>query len=80
MQRIELLAFGQTEEILGAQSVTLELKEDLIVDELRAFLEKEYSRLSEINYSVALNQKGVEGSEKIKEGDIVAILPPFAGG
>lgn len=80
MARIEVLAFGQTEEILGAQRITLELKEEWSIDKFRTFLEKEYAQLNEINYSIALNQKGALGMEKIKGGDVIAILPPFAGG
>lgn len=54
---------------------------DLSLRQLLDKLEQKYP-LNELTFSVAVNQKIVQDIEKyeLKDQDIVALLPPFAGG
>ena len=56
--------------------------EELDLDVLRVSdIENIYnSKLNDINFKVAVNQKLVESTHQLKGNDEVALLPPFAGG
>ena len=43
-------------------------------------LEISYPKILVINYSIALNQKFLQNDISLKNNDIIALLPPFAGG
>lgn len=47
---------------------------------LRSQLEAKYQEMEHANYNIAVNQKMSDLNTKITEGDVVAFLPPFAGG
>ena len=48
------------------------------VTSLKQELEIKYPALKKVNYSMAVNKNLSE--KKVKNGDEVALLPPFAGG
>ncbi|MFV8360502.1 MoaD/ThiS family protein [Flavobacterium sp. LS1P3] len=54
---------------------------DMPLHNLLLALEKKY-QLSELSFSVAINQKIVQETANyvLKSNDIIALLPPFAGG
>ena len=43
-------------------------------------LEINYPKILVINYSIALNKKFLQNDISLKNNDIIALLPPFAGG
>lgn len=43
-------------------------------------LEIKYPKILVINYSIAVNKKFLQNDILLKNGDIIALLPPFAGG
>jgi molybdopterin synthase sulfur carrier subunit len=47
---------------------------------LKAKLEIFYSNLNQVPFTIAVNQKKVDLDYLIQHQDIVAFLPPFAGG
>lgn len=51
------------------------------LEQLLDELEQKY-QLSTLSFSVAVNQKMVQNIQKVvlKDNDIIALLPPFAGG
>lgn len=51
------------------------------VDEFKNNLEKEFPKLLEINYFMAINEVIIHDStQMIQENDVIAVLPPFSGG
>jgi molybdopterin synthase sulfur carrier subunit len=54
---------------------------DMPLSDLLLALEQKY-QLGELSFSVAINQKIVQDTANyiLKSNDIVALLPPFAGG
>jgi len=47
---------------------------------LKSKMETTYEELKKTNYSIAVNQSMSSLDYKIKDQDIIAFLPPFAGG
>ena len=47
---------------------------------LQSKLEINYPKIVVINYSVAVNQKFLQNDILLKNDDVIALLPPFAGG
>ena len=47
---------------------------------LQSKLELNYPKIMVINYSIAVNKKFLQNDILLKNSDIVALLPPFAGG
>lgn len=47
---------------------------------LQSTIEIKYPKILVINYSIALNEKFLQNDIELKNKDIVAFLPPFAGG
>lgn len=54
---------------------------DLSLSDLLLALEQKY-QLGQLSFSVAVNQKMVQDATdyRLKSNDIIALLPPFAGG
>ena len=77
--KVEVLFFGSLTEHTGTSSVTLEDVGN--TGQLLAALESRWPGLMDRTHRLALNQAFVKGDEvSLKDGDEVAIMPPFAGG
>ena len=75
---INLLAFGQAADIAGKTSWKVSDVGD--TDGLRVKLAEQFPILPAIKYSMAVNKKVVPGNTELRNGDTVALLPPFSGG
>lgn len=72
--------FGRYREIVGERRKELEVGENAEVKDILDPLMREYPNLNEEKLIVALNHKRADQNVKLKENDIVAILPPVSGG
>lgn len=70
--------FGLFAEAAGADKITLKGIND--TDMLIQHLMDSYPSLWDKKYRIALNTRVVNGKTSLSEGDVVALLPPFAGG
>lgn len=54
---------------------------DIPLSDLLSALEQKY-QLNQLSFSVAVNQKMVQDATdyRLKSNDVIALLPPFAGG
>lgn len=76
---IKVLFFGQLTEVTGCQTDQIDLVTDL--EELSEALNARYPELHEKAYKWAVNERLVNNeAQSLKDGDQVALLPPFAGG
>ena len=71
--------FGMIAEAIGKQEEQLEITGNSVL-EVDVFLKNKYAKLESINYKFAVNQVLVDGIERLKENDEIALLPPFTGG
>jgi len=78
---IQVLFFGITTDLVGTNTSTQFLKEYATVKELKEVLKTDYSGLKSIHeFAIAVNETYAEDELELREGDIVAIIPPVSGG
>jgi len=77
---MQLLFFGSVQE--GLRMSNMELAIDVAnLNELKNYLEEQYSFLQEQPYTFAVNEVLTRNlNQEIKPGDVIALLPPFSGG
>ena len=76
---VELKYFGLIAEHMGKNSERRVIENDN-TDALIESLKNENLMLHSLPYRIAQNECLIAENQKIKDGDIIAILPPFAGG
>jgi molybdopterin synthase sulfur carrier subunit len=75
---MEVKVFGRLTEIMGGSGFSPEGIEN--TDQLKKKLLFLYPELSEITYSIAVNNQIVKGNFPLHTEDVIALLPPFSGG
>jgi molybdopterin synthase sulfur carrier subunit len=77
--KINVLIFGSlVNATQGRAEIQVKGKTDL--DSVRRTLLESYPLLADYTFRMALNQQITEGNVNLKNDDVVALLPPFAGG
>ena len=78
--KITLKYFGQLVDVFGNHEEQRTIKFATTTELLKHL--KENNAISHIPFQLAINQKLLdnEDSVELNEGDVVALLPPFAGG
>jgi sulfur-carrier protein len=76
--KMNIMVFGQLEDITGSSIVALENVTDteLLLQRLYA----QYPLLKEKKFLIAVNQKIATVKTQIEDNAAVALLPPFSGG
>jgi len=80
--RVRVLTFAGIREIVGDASRTLVLPEAATAGDAWSALAGEFPALAGIEGSTRLARNGafVDGAAVLREGDELAVLPPFGGG
>ncbi len=78
--KLNILLFGALTEITGKSAISLETEQIQEVQHLYTYLIKEYPALKGKPFRYAVNQTIVQANHPLREGDEVALLPPFSGG
>jgi molybdopterin converting factor subunit 1 len=80
--RVRLLFFGQARDAAGSSEEEFALSGRASTDRLIASAVAKHPKLGRMRgtLQVAVNEEIVKGDEPLKEGDVVALLPPVAGG
>ena len=77
----QVLVFGIGKDIMGGSKVNLQIDLPSTVDELKAMVLSTYPAFQDVrSLAVAVNNEYATGSDPIKAGDEVAIIPPVSGG
>ena len=79
--KITTLFFGITADLVGETELDIALESSIAVDAFKLVLKEKYPQLKNINsYAIAVNEVYAEGVLILKEGDVVAVIPPVSGG
>jgi molybdopterin synthase catalytic subunit/molybdopterin converting factor small subunit len=80
--RITALLFGQAREWAGASDLNLELDAPATVELAFAKLKSQHPKLAEMERSLlfAVNEEYASLSDRLSDGDRLAVLPPVSGG
>ena len=72
------MIFGQLTDIVKSNTLTLTGIADTksLVDELK----RQFPALGDAKYLLAVNKQTITANTTLKEGSIVALLPPYSGG
>lgn len=78
---ITLKYFGSLADItkLREEQFTFE-EETILVSTLKSKIESSYQNMQNTTYTIAVNQTMSDLQTKISDKDVIAFLPPFAGG
>ena len=75
---VEVLFYGKVSEAIGMSSARYQDIKDTV--ELSEHLASVFPQLKNLQYSIAVNQVVFKDVTSLTNGDVIAILPPFAGG
>jgi molybdopterin converting factor subunit 1 len=79
--KIRVLFFGITTDLVGASQLQMEVEQNCSIASFKTVLKDEFSQLEKINlYAIAINEEYAIATSVLKEGDVVAIIPPVSGG
>ena len=76
--KIKILFFGILTDITGKEE--MHLADVKSTNELINKLHAVYPGMNNLTYRIAVNREMVVDNTELKDGDEVALLPPFAGG
>lgn len=76
--KIKILFFGMLSEVAGKQEMILNDIGDS--ETLQNHLTSLIPRLKDYTFRMAINQEFIDSNHTLKDGDVVAMMPPFAGG
>jgi len=74
---VNVLLFGRLAEICGQNNFVFEAKDTYAVCDK---LKKDFPEMKQFSFALAVNQIMIIGNTKLKEGDEVALMPPYSGG
>jgi molybdopterin converting factor subunit 1 len=79
--KISVLAFARFRELLGFHDIKLEIPDKSTVTDLINLLTEQYPQLNKCTSKmIAVNQEYCGSETVLKNGDIVALIPPVSGG
>ncbi|HRH56908.1 MAG TPA: MoaD/ThiS family protein [Chitinophagales bacterium] len=77
--QLNLLFFGVLTDVIGVTNLEF-VTNTTNTRTLNHNLQKDFPALKKYSYKIAVNQEIITEEKKLKDGDEVAFLPPFAGG
>jgi sulfur-carrier protein len=76
---IKLLLFADFQEQAGTDQVEID-QAGLTVAELKSWLQQEYKFTSLDQTMIAINETYANETDVLKDGDVIALIPPVSGG
>ncbi|WP_332634168.1 molybdopterin converting factor subunit 1 [Halalkalibacter flavus] len=76
---IKILLFAELQEEAGTDQVEVD-KAGVTVNEVKSWLQKQYNLTALENTMIAINESYADENEVVKDGDVIAFIPPVSGG
>lgn len=76
--QIKLVAFGKLQEIIGSSSILITCEPNL--ESCKEYLINKHPELAHQTIKYAVNLQLVSSHVTLRDGDEIALLPPFSGG
>ncbi|WP_339882244.1 MoaD/ThiS family protein [Polaribacter vadi] len=78
---IKTLFFGITADLVQNSELQISVDENSSVANFKLILKNKFPQLENLNsYAIAVNEEYAEDDLTLKNGDIVAVIPPVSGG
>ncbi|HBR18449.1 MAG: molybdopterin converting factor subunit 1 [Deltaproteobacteria bacterium RIFCSPLOWO2_12_FULL_43_16] len=81
---IKVRFFAMLKNKTGKEEVNLSVPDNITLEKLKAILKNEFPAIAEFierkSIMISVNQEFATNTTIIKDGDEVALLPPFSGG
>ena len=78
---IKTLFFGITADLVQNSELQISVDENSSIVDFKLMLKDKFPQLENLNsYAIAVNEEYAEDHLTLKNGDIVAIIPPVSGG
>lgn len=78
--RIKVLFFASFREIVGTNSLELDVDDGETTANIFATLCEQYPLLQQGSVAMAVNKTYITDATQLKDGDELALLPPISGG
>lgn len=81
MVSVKLLRFGILSELIEEEMTEIEFEQDLSVEQFKQALIDILPQLRPYsNFTIAINEVYASRDQMIQDGDVLALIPPVAGG
>ncbi|NCT09967.1 MAG: molybdopterin converting factor subunit 1 [Flavobacteriia bacterium] len=78
---IKILFFGISSDLVKSTEISFLLEQKATVHDCKEALIKQFPKLKIINsFAIAVNENYATDEVSLKNGDVVAIIPPVSGG
>jgi len=79
--KITVLFFGIIRDVIGENTLKLDLEKAISIGQFKQDLLKKYNDLQQYsNFSIAVNEEYVDLNYVLQVNDVVALIPPVSGG
>ena len=79
--KITVLLFGIIRDVIGENTLKLDLEKAISIGQFKQDLLKKYNDLQQYsNFSIAVNEEYVDLNYVLQPNDVVALIPPVSGG
>jgi len=79
--KITVLLFGIIRDVIGENTLKLDLEKAISIGQFKQDLLKKYNDLQQYsNFSIAVNEEYVDLNYVLQVNDVVALIPPVSGG
>lgn len=75
---VKVLFFGVLAEVTGTNFKNF--RDVKSIGDLKLRIQDDFPEVVHYNYRISLNNEIINNDPKLKDGDEVALMPPFAGG
>lgn len=76
--KTKVLFFGVLTDVVKSNKI--EVSDVKTTEELMLKVKSDYPEIEKYTFRIFVNKDQVSGNKTLKEGDEIALLPPFAGG